>query len=272
MPKSKDAPALFELFRREEAAIPLSSSEADVPPVHQIESNSALEIDPPAVEQPEPGSITNMDIALQQPASQPALFRFEGDCLHISLNSMKLTITAFLILALLFISFRWGQARGYRSGEVSATERLQEQLDPNSLESLKMQPSQPEVLDGLSEVEAHLAVEQARQERNPLPTTEQGRSVGLNYIWVDTFNTETEAQQAQRYLQEGSVETAVNALVSGKWVLITRAGFDYRIPEEEEQCRQLMAQIKQLGQSYMQAGGRYRFECFAKKRTASDNW
>ena len=99
------------------------------------------------------------------------------------------------------------------------------------------------------------------------------RQADLNYIWVDTFLSAQDAQNAQHYLQSAGVETSVYQLAdSSRWVLITKQGFDYRIAAHQRDCDDFVKRIQRLGEDYRKAGGQYDFDCLVKKRKANDRW
>jgi hypothetical protein len=249
VPKSKNALALLEVLRREDM-----KAEAGAP----NDSSTGQTAPPPA---------TQVSVATGD--SPQALVRPEGDRLKFSVSTLTLAMVLFAALVLLAGAFALGRRLGYGSGLQAAADRAQMIADDEFLD-LREQPPSPGVLQDLDVVTDAVNREHAQQRR-----TAHAGQVGfiddLNYVWIETFETQGAATAAREYLKNKEIESTLIEN-GGKWVLISREGFDYRLPEEKAACQRLSARVREVGQQYLEAGGRYGFKCYAKKKVPGSTW
>ena len=94
-----------------------------------------------------------------------------------------------------------------------------------------------------------------------LPNAE-GRTTGLNYVVIESFapDKRADAETARQFLARNRVSATIERSARG-WVLVSTEGLQFRDPKLDA----LMTRIRTLGEQYLKQGGRYRFECFAKK-------
>lgn len=304
MAKTKDTPALFELIGqqgmrpgqppRKPAGPPLEPHEDSPesrPPAHAAPHDEAhLAAGPELVVEPAPaepavaehlpaapeaaqdssaGPAGGVAVAEPRAAAEP-LVRPEGNRLRFSITTVALAAVIFFVLLSLLAAFELGRHLGYDAGRVAAIEHLQTDGSGSELRAAMQQDPQPDVLEDLDQVDRRVEAEAAM----PLRVTarEQGvRLEGLNYIWVDRFTTPEAAEAARQYLASHGIECTAEAS-QNQWILITVEGFDYRIPQERQACDTLADTIRDLGQAYLKAGGRYRFDCFVNKKKPGDTW
>lgn len=249
MPKSKNALSLLEVLRREDIK-PAASDLND--------SSTGQPARPPATQVP----------AATGDGPQ-ALVRAEGDRLKFSVSTLTLAMILFAAFVVLAGAFALGRHLGYDSGWQAAADRAQMIAD-DEFRDLRRQPPSPGVLQDLDVVTDAVNREHAQQRR----AAHLGR-VGfiddLNYVWIETFATKGDATTAREHLKNKEIESTLIEN-GGKWVLISREGFDYGLAEEKAACQQLSARIREVGQQYLAAGGRYGFKCYPKKKVPGSTW
>ena len=245
MPKSKNALSLLEVLRREDMKPAAGGSNAS------------------SIGQP----------AQQAPAakgdSPQTLVRAEGDRLKFSVSTLTLAVVLFGALVVLAGAFALGRHLGYDPGWQAAAERAQMIADDEFLD-LREHPPNPGVLLDLGVVSDAVNRENAQQ-RKAARAGQVGFIDDLNYIWIETFKTKDAATTAREYLKNREIESTLIEN-GGKWVLISKEGFDYGLTEEKAACQQLSARIRKVGQQYLEAGGRYGFKCYVKKKLPGSAW
>ncbi|MCH8854195.1 MAG: hypothetical protein IID41_16325 [Planctomycetes bacterium] len=249
MPKSKNALALLEVLRREDMKPVVGNAKA---------SSTGQSARPPAPQ-----------VAAATADSPPAMVRAEGDRLKFSVSTLTLAMVVFLTLVVLAGAFALGRRSGYGSGWQAAVDRAQLIANDEFLD-LRAQPPNPGVLQDLDVVRDAVNREQAQQRRTAR-TGQVGFIDDLNYVWIETFTTKGDATTAREYLKGKGIESTLIAS-GGKWVLISKEGFDYGLAEEKAACQRLSARVREVGQQYLEAGGRYGFICFAKKKVPGSTW
>ena len=252
MPKSKKAPALLEVFHRGEVR-PTTNQ----PPEPPAESPT-----PPTAEQA--GSPET-----PAPESSQGWLETQGDQVRFSLSTLTLAISIAAAMAIVVVTFVIARELGHRAGWRAANEKAEIVANDPFREIRQQQPS-PELLEDLELVNRNVRAEKDRQRRETL-----GGGVSfhddLNYIWIERFNSEPEAKSAQSYLEGHEVGSRLVER-NGKWILISTQGFEYGIPEQKTACQKLSERIREFGRQYFAAGGRYRFDCFVKKKLPGENW
>lgn len=265
MGKSKDAPALFEILQRQggvkafKTPVP-EALKSDEPVVEAAPQAADVVIEPP---QPK----VAVDAAPAQHGE--AVVRTEGERVRFSLSTLALATVIFVagisMLASFGVGWQMGSDRARRQARLSMLANL---ADESILAALD-QPASPEVMTELDAVDRELQIQAARDSRAAMGD-QTGWIKGLNYVWIETFITHDDAIRAREYLVANDIDSMAIEK-SGKWRLYTLQGFDYRIPEEKAECEDLVSRIKQIGQAYLKAGGRYRFDCQPMKLTR-DRW
>ncbi len=261
MPKSKNALALLEVLRRGDMKpAPGASNDSstgqstrpaapEAPPAPQVSPGSQMP--PAACDSPQ---------ALVQP---------DGDRLKFSVSTLTLAMVVFAAFVVLAGAFSLDRHLGYDSGWQAAADQAQMIAD-DEFRDIREQPPSPEVLQDLGVVSDAVNQEHARQQR-AAQVGQVGFIDGLNYIWIETFEKKSAAPAAREYLKNKDIESTLIARGS-KWVLVSSEGFDYRLPEEKAACQRLVARIREIGRQYLQAGGLYNFQCYAKKKEPGSTW
>ena len=249
MPKSKNALALIEVLRREDIN-PTAGDSKD--------SSTSQPAPPPATQ-----------VAAASGDSPQALVQSQGDRLKFSVSTLTLAMVVFVAFAVLAGAFALGRHLGYDSGWQAAVDRAQMIANDEFLD-LREQPPNPGVLLDLGVVSDAVNRENAQQ-RKAARAGQVGFIDDLNYIWIETFKTKGAATTAREYLKNREIESTLIEN-GGKWVLISKEGFDYGLREEKAACQRLSARIKEVGQQYLEAGGRYGFKCYVKKKLPGSAW
>jgi len=247
--KSKEVPALLEVYRRDRAAAERAEPQVEVRD-HQTPPPEA-----PAA-------------APSETVPSPRVLA-EGDRLHFSLNTLSLALAIFVAGAVVAAAFWTGSRVGYSQGIRDTMSRV-EVISGDKFRELHEQPPQAGVLDDLGQVNSDLRAEQARRRPGAEPSA-AGFVDELNYIWIERCKSRDDAIDAQHYLRGAQID-AVTIQQGGEWLLVSSQGFDYRIPEQKQACLNLVERIAQVGRQYLQAGGRYRFKSFVKKKLPGENW
>ncbi len=249
MPKSKNSLALLEVLRREDM-----KPEAGAP-----NNSSTGQSAQPTVTQ----------VAAAADKSPQALVRPEGDRLKFSVSTVTLAMVLFAALVLLAGAFALGRKLGYDSASRDTADQAQMIANDEFLD-LRERPPSPGVLQDLDVVTDAVNREHAQQ-RRAAHAGQVGFIDDLNYVWIETFANKGDATTAREFLKNKEIESTL--IASGnKWVLVSSEGFDYRLPEEKAACQQLSARVREVGQQYLEAGGRYGFKCYAKKKVPGSTW
>lgn len=252
MPKSKRGPALLEVIRRGQTT-PLGDSRSADADTVRTETDCRGDGALPAPQSP----------------SAPRWFTAQGDRIRFSLSTVSLAMVLFAAIVVVAGAFGIGRYLGKQAVLPADVQQAGLDLD-EQFRDLREQPADPDVIEDLDRVTDSLLIEQTRQIREQ-HQGQDGFIDDLNYIWIERFNSHNDARAGQTYLSESGVASTV-VQQNGKWLLISKDGFDYRVPQEKQACRQLSELIRQIGKQYFKSGGRYRFDGFVKKKLAGHDW
>jgi hypothetical protein len=249
VPKSKNALALLEVLRRGD----VKAGGSD------LSDSSPASSDRPPVPQ-----------APASPGGRPqAQVRPDGDRLKFSVSTLTLAMALFVAVVILAGTFALGRHLGYDSGWQAAENQALLAAD-DEFREIREQPPSPGVLQDLDVVTQTVTQEHVRQQR-AAHAGQVGFIDDLNYVWIETFANKSDATAAREFLNDNDIASVIIEN-GGKWVLVSKEGFDYRLPEEKAACQQLGVRIRDVGQQYLQAGGRYGFKCYAKKKVPGSTW
>ncbi len=273
MPKSKNALALLEVLRRSDMK-PAGGDSNDSPtgqsarPAAQ-QASPASQAQPAQQAQPASQASPAQQVSPAKGGSPQALVRSEGDRLKFSVSTLMLAMVLFAVFVMLAGAFALGRHLGYDSGWQAAADRAKMIAD-DEFREIREQPPSPGVLQDLDVVTDAVNLEHARQ-RRAAHAGRPGFIDDLNYVWIEAFVTKGDATTARGYLKNKGIDSTLIASGS-KWVLVSSEGFDYKLPEEKAACQQLSARVREVGQQYLEAGGRYGFKCYVKKKTPGSTW
>jgi hypothetical protein len=253
VPKSKDAPSLFELLGEGKTGI-------EPAPEKIVEPVAA----PPSQER----AVVHADQESGAVVQKPRTLRVDGDRIRFALSSLHLALVIFAALLVVVLSYQWGRRGGIKTGRALSMQSVTE----DEMSRLRRQEPEPGVLENLNLVPRRPAAQ--RPKPPAAPATRQQRPVGLNYVWIETVDSAEDAANAQRFLADAGVSATVHRLNrSNKWVLISKQGFDFQSPQQKQACEQLQNRIKAAGLKYAEQHGGYNFQrCYARKKKESDSW
>lgn len=242
MPKSKDAPSLFELVTDEPVATP---SQPEEPQEYYVPAS-----DP-------------------QPVVAEPWVQEDGNRIRFSLSTVGLAIGIISIGMALLASFALGRYFGGQEPEQRVVSGQQRNDSDDAINLLMATEPNGTVTEDVEKSQRQWEAERESEKPRSESTSRWIRN--LNYIWIDTFASESDALTAQAFLDEQDIATELVDFGEQTWRLITATGFDYRIPEQKSACIALTQRIGELGIIYMERGGRYKFRYQVTKLKA-DNW
>jgi len=205
----------------------------------------------------------------------------DGSRLRISLTSFSAAIIIATGLMLLVVSFRIGQDRGhdrgYQAGRASYSAEVGDEI-----ELLRQGPPNRELLAGLqqpasgadeprpSRSSARFMVDPGQASVSAGPAWVRGHT----YITVQGFaaGSGDDAEQAQAFLAEHGVDTAIIPLTGGLRLLVTTQGYNHNDPAQRHLNDELNLLVRSLGLVYRKAGGRYNWDDTYFRKLESDSW
>ncbi len=284
MPKSKHAPALFELiesrsarkgsdkmavpkwFKRSEAAAPSAAEGPETDPTTEEAAPApvAAEACPPRaaeadVAHPPVPAVPRVAASAAVRLDRPPIFRLDNGRLELSLNPVNASIAAAVILLAVLSSFLIGQGIASRGSAATAGGAV----GADDIQQALKQPAQPDILKaggptkspGRTGSAAEPAVQtagpsQAGTAAKPQPAADRaGRDPAMNYVVVESFKQEHKksAEHVRQWLQDRySLETTLER--SGDyWRLVTVLGFDFRESGQKESCQQFLTDLQSIG-------------------------
>ncbi|MBI4578618.1 MAG: hypothetical protein HY718_02895 [Planctomycetes bacterium] len=269
MAKSKYSPALFEVINRQRNASKLSvpkwwkrlGTASEQPPARAAETpamppTATEPAQPPTASRPdapnwpaatEPVSASESQVLLGPPEEQPRppVFRVESGLVRISLNPVQASVVGGILLVLLIVGFQLG--RGFSGPAVGqgANDSLSDVLagkpNPSVLESPDRMGPPPTGSGGEAT---------ARTGGTTAAGQSEGLTPGLHYVVLDTYNAghRKSAEHVQQWLASThGIQTMLYQTKDNDLCLVSRAGFDFSVAGQRDQCERLAAQVKALG-------------------------
>lgn len=293
MGKSKQGTALYEVLRKDN----LPEQQAWARESNQGEPNKEPVAKGPLtpgsmkkrapVVPPEPRTVPATSEAA--PVERPGLatvkdgpiWRIADGKVQLALSSTGVAGVIFGLACLLLIAYAVGSKFGRQQGLDQGFLNGKQATQAAALDEIGQARAQPPTLgifDGVGDspvqpVEPRPAASRVRSD--PMdPPAGLGWVKGYTYVVVQDFRTDAQAdaQHASRFLADSGVETVVLEL-SGDWKyrLVTTQGFNRDDPVQRKLAGKYLSRVRKLGQTYFEAGGRYRLEGYFKKLT-SQSW
>lgn len=292
MPKTKRGPSLLEVIK--ERKLQSESSSLNLPGWWK---SRAADAGAGPAGQHSPGRVAGTALGEQVRAAPgqaildrtsghatAPLVTIDGPRLVLSFSTFSAGVAATLLIALVVGAFWIGQAsgrtRGQAEGFATARESIQAQA-LNDIELARKSPPRRELFAGMPSSpvehdsgEAKSVKKRAADSQAVKNQTQQPRGVrGHTYIVVQEFRTEdrAEAEEARRFLQKHKIETTIitsETKSTYKYRLVTRRGFNCDDPLQKKRCNDLHAKIREVGELFVKAGGRYNLQGYQKKVTA----
>lgn len=209
------------------------------------------------------------------PWGQPAdgdgpSLRVQAGKVTISLNALTLAVVAVVLILAIIITFQLGRSTGPDEGDTVVENNdvpIEENIDnPDRSVNGVLNLNEPNAsvlnVDGQPSAAkakpmAGMTPDVAPDNNNPPPSAPaqkaNGRIVGHNYVWVETYHKDhrKQAEHAQQWLASKGVFTTLERLKeSGRWVLITEKGF-----EDRDKADAYAQYIQGLGKQYVDKYG-----------------
>ncbi len=274
MPRPKRGPALIELIHaRGATSVPawLRSGESDNPETGKDPTDTA------GVRPPAPSFATPTGSGTVPTAA------IHGERIVFSLSSASAGVVAFVLIVLIGAGFvvghRIGKGQGQTEGYNSAAKSFRAGAT-GEIEAARRTAPNSEIFEGLgsSPVTPKPAPTQVPGEPKAVAGDKQApRSPwvkGHTYIVVQEFKTQdrSQAAEAQLFLRDNGVDTAIlESKGTYRYRLVAAKGFNRDDPAQRRWCDQYHAKIKELGNQFVTAGGRYDLQGYQKKLTG-DRW
>lgn len=298
MAKSKQSPALYELIAKQGArgkspfdrplppnATAKPMQEPDAEP--EYEPAPAPEPEPEVVAVPEPVAVEPPPVVVEAapaPAPAPAhpeprpqasegsvrAGRFWRDPVNVAALA---TLLAVIAIAAGFARSRgWWGSTATASGPGSIAEVMQGPAHPEVMKILGVVPegqrrTAPADSDDADSGKAGKLSTAAAPANEPKRLVDDvGRTVGLNYIIIESFKSDArdDAETSLKFLAQNGISATMERSGSG-WIIVSRDGYKFSDPKLDALTRRII----KLGEQYFKQGGRYKFQCYAKKYKGS---
>ncbi|HRX84523.1 MAG TPA: hypothetical protein P5572_05835 [Phycisphaerae bacterium] len=284
MPKSKQSPALFELYskgrtggdapegvertRAEEFASGFRATVASV--AKTISGNSAPE-------EPQPR---------EEDANAPRVFAVERGRVRVALTSRAAGVVAFALLLVACAVFAIGQWYGRQGGIADGRVQAQRTIERSAVDDIeRARRSQPieDLFSGIgaSPVAGEADRSAARTVAAPrvsltatrTPATTTPWVTGYTYVVVQVFRGDAreDAVKAQEYLGQNDIQSEIFGSSTRGFRLIATQGFNRDDATQRTLADRFIKKVRTLGSAYFKSGGRYKLEGFFATLT-SDAW
>ncbi|MCB9850940.1 MAG: hypothetical protein H6817_09590 [Phycisphaerales bacterium] len=290
MPKSKHAPALFELYSkgsRDGGRLDDSSSyDAD-----EGVSASSFRATIASVARTIGGANDPDREASDRPVGvAPPAIRVEDGRVHLALTSRAAGIAMFVLLVAGCLAYAAGTWSGRQTGVADGRDEAQKSFERVAVDDIeRARRSRPieNLFAGIgaspvaSQSSKPVAVPQAAP-RSTLPLTamRSDRSAGQTpwvkghtYLVVQSFlgSARDDAVAAQEYLARHNVESEIFGGSDRGFRLIATSGFNRKDPTQRKLSDQFRSKVQSIGEAYSKTGGRYKLEGYFATLTA-DSW
>ena len=285
MPKSKQGPALFEVFdkgRLSEAQPRVDNLEGLSRRTPARESASAFKATLSSLARSMGGGSEREEAEVKQASSMD----IEDGRIHVSLSSRGAGLAAFALLLLLagsFLGGRWyGWQGGFADGKLKAHESIQGEALSDIAKARESRPAKG-LFEGIgvSPVAKTKGVEKAPPQRLPRPATSlvavsrapAAWVTGNNYVVVQNFrgSARQDAIRTQEYLAQHGVETTIVGSSKRGFRLFTTKGFNHDDETQHKLSKMYLRKIRTIGKAYFKSGCGYRLEGYFQKLT-TDTW
>lgn len=270
MPKNRRGPALFELLVKggRSSVFRSTARERVVPP------------EGPALR------LARVD-AVSDPTRTPSptsAFSIDRDRVTLSLGSVGAAGAVFGLLVIAGAAFWFGLRSGDQHGFRRGFETARAGVDSPPTDDVQAAKSQPPVTALIAPLLVDPSGGPAKPGVKREPAADQGAKStaltpakgwtrDLTYVVAQEFPAAAteKAQDAQRFLAQHGLETAVVPAAGGALLLITTQGYNHKEPAQRTLADQGLAKVRTLGGQYYAAGGGYRLEGYYKT-LKRDRW
>ncbi|NOT00334.1 MAG: hypothetical protein HOP29_06870 [Phycisphaerales bacterium] len=209
-----------------------------------------------------------------------AIVRVQGSRLILSFSSFSAGVAVALLIAVVFGVYVGGRSGGRNEGLREGFDAGRQSIEAtalNDIEAARRSAPNGDVFGDLpsSPVDAARSStktdESAADKGSAAATGAFSVVKGHTYIVVQAFRSRDDADRAQTFLHDRGVETVIltsDSQATYPFHLVTQKGFNCDDAEQKHWCDEYHAKIKELGEEYVKAGGRYKLEGYQKKAIA----
>lgn len=293
MPKSKNAPALFEVLEKGTAPGTPKLGIPGPPPLLLGRSKPPKAAPPPAKDPPRPK--VQEDTALKIPGKAASrgssagserggtgFFEYDGERIRLSLTTLGATALISTLVILVAGTYEIGRERGFNVGHREGKAWFQADA-MDDIEAARAGPAQSGVIGSLL-TESNGASDPAGDPSTELVQAELGSFGGAvpttpvwvrgnTYILVQNFlpSSGRDVDRAKEYLAQHGVETSIIGQPGSHRQLVTTQGYNHRDADQKALNEKLRQRVHAIGDKYFSAGGGYKLEGYFKTLT-KDSW
>jgi len=283
MPKSKQSPALFELYAKGRMAGEAPDESGDRSDAGELASGFRATV--ASVAKTISGSTSSGDRRVETDAANPRALAIDGGRVRLSFTSRGAGIVVFGLLVAAGLVFGIGQWFGRQSGLEDGRSQAQQSLERSAVDEIeRARRSQP--VEGLfagigvSPVAAaepeKPAARVAPAPRVSLTATRTAPATwikGNTYVVVQVFRGDAreDAVKAQEFLGRNDIDAEIFGSSERGYRLIATQGFNREDATQRQLSDRFLNKVRTIGAAYFKSGGRYKMEGFFATLT-SDSW
>jgi len=286
MPKSKQSPALFELYAKgRTGGDPYDELDCDVGVAERVGGFRATVASVAKTIRSVAGPEAKAGADLGE---GPRAIAVEGGRIHLALTSRAAGMVAFGLLAAGCLVFAAGSWVGHQSGVADGRVEAQRQLERAAVDEIDRARRTQPVEDlfaniGASPVSASDAEKPAsriagRPQVTLTATREPAGAAtpwvkGNTYVVVQCFRGDArdDAVKARDYLASQGVASAIFGSEERGFRLIASQGFNFSDDTQRKMADRFIQKIRTIGAAYFKSGGRYELKGFFATLT-TDSW
>lgn len=287
MPKSKQSPALFELYAKGRAGgdAPEGAERTDRTRAEEFATGFRATV--ASVAKTISGRKTDDPPRAAEDGESPPLVAVEQGRVHLALSSRAAGVAAFALLLVVCMFFAFGKWYGRQGGLADGRVEAQRTIERSAVDDIeRARRSQPieDLFSGIgaSPVGADAERPAARVASAPRVSLTASRSTptasspwvkGHTYVVVQVFRGDAreDAVRAQEYLARNDIQSEIFGSSTRGFRLIAAQGFDREDEAQRVQADRFLNKVRTLGGAYFKSGGRYKLEGFFATLT-SDSW
>jgi len=248
MPRSKKAPALFELIQRQQAQ---PARSAPVQATGRRQKHQPVSPTPPDQPPPAAPAASNTSPTIAGPP-----ISFQDGRTNLSLSPVSCAVVLGTVLLLIAGSFSLGRRAGWRD-----LEHTTQAAAPDELANARQSTPDANVFQNLLTRSAGQSSTPSQAKPRPPAPSAYARNVplqpGKTYLVIQTFsNSPNDAVRAQEFLTAKNVPTQIVQAGTNSVHLLSAESFDYSDPDDRDRFEQFRKSLRVLGRIY--ASKKYR--------------
>ena len=246
MPRSKRAPALFELIQRQQAQ---GARSAPIPATGGRQEDQSVSATPPDQPPPPAPAASHTSPTVAGPP-----ISFQDGRAHLSLSPVSCAVVLGTVLLLIAGSFSLGRRAGWRD-----VEHTSQTAAPDNLANARQSTPNASVFHSLLTRSAGQSTPPQVKPHPPAPTYSRNVPLqpGKTYLVIQTFkDSSDDAVRAQEFLAAKNVPTKVVQAGTTSVHLLSAESFDYGDSDDRDRFEQFRKSLRVLGRIY--ASKKYR--------------